>query len=148
MDLIEKFMAYYLAFEATYADDDWSRLEPFFAADAVYRVTGSGDYDCELRGRDAVFAGIRKFLDGFDRRCTRRLEAIEAPSASGDSVGLRGAAVYTRGDSPPLRLELHEVVEYRDGRIVRITDNYERGLPAGADEWIRRYGSDLSLSYR
>ena len=151
MDLMKRFVAYYQAFEATYVDDDWSRLEDLFAPDVVYRITGSGAYDCELRDRDAVFAGIRKFLDGFDRRCTRRLESLEPPSATADSVSFRGAAIYTRGDSPPLRLELQEVLEYRDGRIVRMTDTYgpgwESGLPPDAEEWLRSYGSDLTLGY-
>ena len=40
MDLIARFLEYAAAFEATYVDDDWSRLERFFAPDVVYAVTG------------------------------------------------------------------------------------------------------------
>lgn len=151
MESMQRFLAYYKAFEQTYVDDDWSRLEELFTPDAVYRVTGAGTYDCELRGRDAVFAGIRKFLNGFDRRCTRRLEAIDPPSADGDTISFRGAAVYTRGESPELRLVLTEVIEYRDGRIARITDTYDsswrNGPPAEVADWLRTYGSDLTLGY-
>jgi len=151
MNVQEHFLAYFEAFEATYVDDDWSRLETLFAPDTVYRVTGSGAFDCELEGRDAVFAGIRKFLDGFDRQCTRRLEAVEPPSFARDRVSFFGAAIYTRGDSPPFRIELREELEFRDGRIVRITDTYdcgwEAGLPADAQEWMQRYGSGLTLGY-
>lgn len=151
MDVLKRFLTYYLAFEETYVDDDWTRLEPLFAPDVVYRVTGTGAYDCELHGRDAVFAGIRRFLDGFDRRCIRRLETIDAPSADGDRVSLRGAAIYMRGESPELRLELTEVLDYRDGLIVAITDTYDQawkdGPPPQVADWIEKYGSDLTLSY-
>lgn len=151
MESMRLFAAYFEAFEATYLDDDWSRLEGLFAPDAVYRVEGCGPFDCELRGRDAVFAGIRRFLDGFDRRCTRRLEALEPPVCTEDSVSFLGAAVYTRGESPPFRIELRETIEFRDGLIVRIADTYDGswkdGLPAEAEEWMRRYGSGLTLGY-
>jgi hypothetical protein len=151
MNVPESFLAYFNAFEATYVDDDWSRLEPLFAPDAVYRVSGSGIYDCELRGRDAVFAGLRKFLDGFDRRCTRRLGSLEPPSFSGDTATIVGVAVYTRDGSPPFEIALREDIEFRDGLITRITDTYdcgwESGLPEEAQEWMRTYGSDLTLGY-
>lgn len=151
MDPMKRFLAYYKAFEETYVDDDWSRLEPLFAPDAVYRVTGAGSFDCVLRGREALFAGLRKFLDGFDRRCTRRLESLEPPVVTENCISFRGAASYTRGDSPPFRIQLRELIEFRDERIVRITDIYdwgwESGLDAEAAEWLRRYGADLELSY-
>ena len=151
MDPMKLFLAYYNAFEQTYVDDDWSRLEGLFASDAVYRVTGAGPYDCVLRGRDAIFTGIRTFLDGFDRRCTRRLESLEPPVTTADTISFRGAALYTRGDSPAFRIELRELIEFRDGRIVRMTDIYEwgweTGPPAAAQEWLTRYGADLTLSY-
>ena len=151
MEPMKQFLAYYTAFEQTYVDDDWTRLEGLFAPDAVYRVIGSGAYDCELRGRAAVLAGIRKFIDGFDRHCTRRLESIDPPSATANTVSFRGAAVYTRGDSPELRLVLTEKIEFRDGLITDITDIYDEswrdGPPADVAEWLREHGSDLTLSY-
>jgi hypothetical protein len=151
METMKRFLDYYTAFEATYVDDDWSRLEPLFDPDAVYSVKGSGSYDCELRGRDAVFAGIRRFLDGFDRRCTRRLESGGVPVVDGNRVSFHGAAIYTRGDSPPMRLELREVIEFgADGRIVRITDHYDAwkdGPPAELRDWPERHAKDLTLSY-
>ena len=45
------------AFEETYADDNWQRLEPYFTADAVYENVGMGANE----GQEA----IRAFLDGF-----------------------------------------------------------------------------------
>src|SRR5262245_28790667 len=98
MDPMKRILAYYNAFGATYVDDDWSRLEDLFAPDAIYSIRGSGIYDCELEGRSAIFAGIRRFLDGFDRKCTRRLESAGIPEVTANSVSFGGAAIYTHGE--------------------------------------------------
>jgi len=147
MSTMRSFIAYFEAFEATYLDDDWSRLEPLFAPDAVYRVEGSGLYDCELRGRAAILAGLRKFVAGFDRHCERRLEAIGAPVVEGESIRFRGAAYYRRGGSPEFAIELEERIEFADGRIVRMIDTYPHGLAERSAEWIAAWGPDLELSY-
>lgn len=144
---MESFAAYFAAFEATYVDDDWSRLEPLFAPDAVYRVTGSGRFDCELRGRDAVLAGLRRFLDGFDRHCERRLEATRKPEVEGDRVRLRGTAYYRRGESPEFALELEEEIVFKDGRIVRLTDTYPPDFAERMDAWMEDWARDLDPSY-
>tara|TARA_B110001469_G_C9502074_1_gene250652 strand:+ start:373 stop:531 length:159 start_codon:yes stop_codon:yes gene_type:complete len=52
MTNLERFQAYADAFEETYSDDNWQRLEEFFTADAVY-APGDGT---EAVGRDQVFA--------------------------------------------------------------------------------------------
>ena len=65
------FMDYAAAFEQTFIDDDWSRLAPFFSEDATYEVRG-GPMACNISGRDAIFAGLRKSIDGMDRRCSDR----------------------------------------------------------------------------
>src|SRR6478735_3425581 len=67
MEILQQFMAYAAAFEQTLVDDDWTRLRPFFAADAVYEVQ-SEDVGCRLVGPEAIFAGMKKSLNGFDRR--------------------------------------------------------------------------------
>jgi hypothetical protein len=67
MNPLQRFLEYAAAFELSYADDDWTRLEPFFAPDAIYRVTGSNAWDCEVKGCKALLAAMRKFVDEFDR---------------------------------------------------------------------------------
>lgn len=145
--MLEKFLTYYEAFEQTYIDDDWSRLEPLFAEDAVYRVRGGTSFDCDLQGRSQVFRGIRIFLDGFDRRCERRIENISDPMVGEDWVKIHGAAFYKRGDSTELALELHETITFREGLIVSIEDLYPPDLEANNADWLERWGADLVLSY-
>lgn len=147
MTPLERFLAYFEDFERTYVDDDWSRLEQYFAPDAVYRVEGGGSFDCVLEGRAAIFAGIRRFLDGFDRKCTREIRSSAPPAADGDSVRVRGVAAYTRGDSPEILLDLEEEAVFRDGVIVALTDRYFASPDSDMRAWLAKWGKDLSPSY-
>ncbi len=71
MDPLQRFAAYAADFEKTFEDDEWTRLEGYFAEDAIYTVKGT-PFDCEVRGRDAIFRAIKKSIDGFDRHFDKR----------------------------------------------------------------------------
>jgi hypothetical protein len=144
MNPLERFFAYAQDFERTYLDDDWTRLEKYFAADAVYRVEGAGSFDCVLEGRDAIFHGIRRFLDGFDRQCRRAVRLVGTPLVEGDTVRFFGDALYRRGESPVLLLALEEQADFCDGVIVRLTDRYRTAVDAGMQDWMDRWGQGLS----
>src|SRR6185369_14569969 len=82
MDIMRQFLAYAGDFERTYADDDWSRLYQYFADDAVYEVKATS-FGCRLQGPQAIFAGIKKSLDGFDRKFEKRdIEVTSGPEIS------------------------------------------------------------------
>ena len=84
---LQLFMDYAAAFEETYADDNWSRLTPFFADEATYEVRG-GPLACKISGRGEIFAGLKKSLDGLDRRCeNRKLEVTEDPTIADTADG-------------------------------------------------------------
>jgi SnoaL-like domain len=146
MNPLQLFVVYAQDFERTYADDDWSRLEQYFRPDASYEV--GAPFACSLRGPAAIFAGIRKSLDGFDRRFATREVAIEgAPSVEGDTVALSWAVTYGRPGSPPLVLRGRSRATYADGRIARLADSYDAAAIASTTAWIRSYGADLDPSY-
>jgi hypothetical protein len=147
MNPLERFFAYARDFELTYLDDDWTRLAKYFAADAVYRVEGAGTFDCVLEGRDAIFQGIRRFLDNFDRQCRREIRLVGTPSVEGDTVRFHGDALYRRGESPVLLLSIEEAVEFRDGVIVSLTDRYRAPFDAEMHDWMDRWGEGLSPAY-
>ena len=63
MNNAQLFLAYAQAFEETYVDDDWTRLEQFFSPDAAY-LPGDGKGIC---GRDQFFNYLKNNLDTFDR---------------------------------------------------------------------------------
>lgn len=147
-DLVARFLAYAQAFEQTYQDDDWHRLEPFVAPDVVYRVLGSPGFDCVVEGRGAVFAAIRRFLDGFDRRCVRRVSpGATPPVVEGDRLHVFGSATYRRGDSDELLLEIELVTEFREGLIVCLSDVYPLANRDRTRAWLARHGEGLRLSY-
>ena len=147
MDPLQRFSAYALDFEKTFEDDDWARLEGYFAADATYTVTGT-PFDCEVSGRDAIFRAIKKSIDGFDRRFDKREIVPDGPPVVDDNrVTFSGKGHYEKEGVDSLTIELSETAELdEEGRIVRLTDVY----PDGQDEmlsWIERYSEDFDPSY-
>ena len=97
MDPLERFAAYAADFEKTFEDDDWTRLEGYFAEDATYSVKGT-PFDCEVRGRDAIFRAIKKSIDGFDRRFDKREIVPDGPPVvAGNRVTFSGSARYEKG---------------------------------------------------
>ena len=144
MSNLPTFMAYASAFEQTFADDDWQRLEPFFAEDATYQVSGL-PAACSLRGRDQIFRGIKKSLDGFDRRLSVRTIVPTAPPTEADNtVTLHGFVRYQREGAAPIELHATIVAEFDDGRICRMHDTF--ALDAAAITWMHA-NADLDGSY-
>jgi hypothetical protein len=145
MSPLKRFLEYAAAFEKTFVDDDWTRLEPFFADDAVYIVSGLPS-PCEIHGRDQIFAGMRKSLDGFDRRmASREIIGTAPPREDGNRVVLAGKVRYRRGDAPPVELHATIVAELDGDRIRRLHDTFVLG-PAEL-EWLGRHAADLDGSY-
>ena len=147
MTNLECFAAYAADFEKTFKDDDWSRLERYFAADATYQVKGE-PFATKLTGRDAIFKGIKKSLDGFDRRFATRDIALEGvPEVEGDTVSLPWAVTYNRAGNPPLVLRGRSSAKFADERIVELTDSYEQPAIEVTTTWMRQHGRDLDPSY-
>jgi hypothetical protein len=147
MSIAEQFYAYAGDFEKTYRDDDWSRLNPYFAEDAVYEVDGAA-IGCRIEGRDAIFRGIKKSLDGFDRKFDRRdIEVLDGPDVDGDELRLSWAVTYEKEGWTPYVLRGRSMARYRDGKLVHLRDEYD---PSIADEmvaWQRDNGVVLDVSY-
>jgi SnoaL-like domain len=145
------FTDYAAAFEQTYVDDDWSRLAPFFSDDATYEVRG-GPFACTISGRDAIFAGLKKSIDGLDRRCSdRRIELTEGPNAidigSGQELSIRWRVSYQYGDAPKMVLPGRSVFTVADGVIVAMRDEYDEKEIEGVGAWMLKYGEGLDGSY-
>jgi hypothetical protein len=145
---LERFAAYAADFEKTYADDDWTRLEPYFRPDAVYAVGPGLIEPCTLRGRDAVLRGIKRSLDGFDRTFdSREIVPLGAPATEGRSVSVTARVVYGKAGLPPLSFELTETVVFDDdGLIVEMRDTYPAGQ-TDAEAWMVAHGAGLDARY-
>lgn len=145
MERMQDFLRYAQAFEETYADDDWSRLEEFFAEEAEYHVVGMPLFPIAARGREAVFAALKQAVDGFDRRFTvRRLGPVGEPEVSAERVFFHWGGVYEIAGAPTLKIEGSEEVIYgEDGRIVRMMDRYTEEMVTRIKGWLKEHGELL-----
>lgn len=136
MDLLQRFGEYAGEFEKTYEDDDWTCLERFFDPDVRYVVSGT-TFDCELRGREAVLSGIKKALDGFDRRFDHReVEPAGDPVVGRDRVVFPAKLRYLKQGLEPLSFTLTETAEYdEEGRITLLRDDYDSGQDH-VEQWL------------
>ncbi len=145
MNTLEMFARYATDFEETYLDDNWDRLRPYFHEDASYEVCNM-PFFCTLAGRDAVFRGIKKSLDGFDRRCTRSLAAPAVFKAEGSRVLVYGSIRY-ECEGFSTTASLWEIVSFRDGLIAHIMDIYAPGHDEEYLRWIAQLSAPLDASY-
>jgi hypothetical protein len=147
-DILTRFGAYAQDFEKTFVDDDWSRLRQYFADDAVYEVKGGG-FACRLEGPERIFAGMKKSLDGFDRRLDSRTIGLTTPPAvRGDTVDVKDWTVtYVKNGKPPFVLRGSSECRYRDGRIAHLTDYYAPEIGAEFAAWQSANGLRLDGSY-
>ncbi len=148
MDILQQFMAYAGDFERTLADDDWTRLRRYFADDAVYEVKAEL-FGCRLAGPAAIFAGMKKSLDGFDRKFAKRdIEVTSGPEISADEMRLGWKVVYNKEGVPPFVLRGESLVRYADGKIVYLTDMYDNArVESELAAWQRESGMTLDPSY-
>lgn len=147
MDIMQPFMAYAGDFERTLADDDWTRLRCYFADDALYEVKAQS-FGCRLTGPAAIFAGMKKSLDGFDRKFTKRdIEVTDGPDVSGEEIRMGWKVVYTKEGLPPFALRGRSTVRYADGKIVYLADSYDASMETEFTTWQRASGVHLDPSY-
>jgi hypothetical protein len=146
MDYIQRFLAYAQDFERTYVDDDWQRLKQYFAEDAVYEVQNA-PIACRIQGCDAILAGIRKSLDGFDRKFdVRRIEVTSAPELLDDGLTVGWAGTYEKEGLPSFTMTAHTDVHYDGDRIKHMTDVYDAPAPETV-KWFMAHGRKFDGSY-
>jgi hypothetical protein len=148
---LQVFMNYAAAFEQTYVDDDWSRLTPFFTEDATYEVLG-GPLACKIAGREDIFSGLKKSIDGLDRRCTdRQLELTDGPNIvgtdNGHELSIGWNVSYLFGDAPQLTLPGRSVFTIANGVIVAMRDEYDDKEMGAVGAWMHEHGEGLDGSY-
>lgn len=147
MDILQSFMAYAGDFERTYVDDDWTRLPRYFANDAVYEVRAPV-FGCRLEGPEAIVAGMRKSVNGFDRRFEGREIAVAGgPEVAGDELRIIWTVTYSAPGVTPFVLRGRSTVRYRDGRIAELIDAYEPEVERELAEWRRANAMAIDMSY-
>ena len=140
MTNLERFQSYADAFEESYADDNWQRLEEFFTTDAVY-APGDGT---EATGRDQVLAQLREGVNGLDRRFDSRALNASQPSSEGDTVSLSWALTLSKNGAPDLTATGVEHATYSDGAISRLEDVFDEGTAEALGKWMAAHGDSLT----
>lgn len=147
MDNQTCFMQYAAAFEETVKDDDWSRLRQYLTDDAVYEIR-SETFPAKLQGPDAIFKGMKKSLDGFDRRFDSRTPAIvDAPVFEGETMRVGWEVTYGKSGTTPYVLPGRTTARFRDGKIAELVDVYDASVGPAAAKWIRESGIVVDPSY-
>jgi hypothetical protein len=137
MGILDRYQAYAAAFEESFADDDWSRIAPFFTEDAVYEADG------EARGRDAVLDKLKNGVDAFDRRMDERILSFDPPSAAGDTVTIRWKAHYTKAGVPDLTITGIETATFDGDCIARLVDIFDPEAQKTMEAWMAKNGASL-----
>jgi len=137
MSILDRYRAYADAFEESYVDDDWSRVAPFFAEQAVYE----GDPDA--RGRDAVLAKLKNGVDSFDRRMDSRTPDFQTPSVTGETLTMKWKVTYTKGGLPDLVISGVETAVFEGDQIALLRDTLDPEAQKALEQWMAEHGAVL-----
>jgi hypothetical protein len=136
----KRFLEYAAAFEQTYIDDDWERLEPYFTEGAIYAVTGGPPLGGRFEGRGQVLGHLRQVLDDLDRRFdARRVEPVGEPKSENNIFEMSWRATYEKAGCPDLVFGGAERATFRDGRICLLEDIVDDGTDRLIQEHVERY---------
>ena len=137
MGIAERYQAYADAFEESYIDDSWTRIEEFFTEDAVYE----GDPNAE--GRVAVLAKLKSGVDTFDRKMDSRTPDFQTPTVDGNVLTMNWAVTYTKSGAPDLVIRGSETAIFEGDRITRLRDDFDPESQKNMGNWMAKHGSLL-----
>jgi hypothetical protein len=145
MSNIDRYQAYADAFEQTFEDDDWSRLETYFTEDATYDA-GQGA-DAVVKGREALLGHLKTSVDSFDRKLdSRAIEFTREPQQEGDDVHVGWQVRYTKAGAPDLVITGEEVAEFAGDRIRCLRDRFDESASQAMQDWMAKNGGLLGSS--
>ncbi len=137
MGIADRYQAYAEAFEESYLDDDWSRIEAYFTPDAVYE----GDPDAQ--GRDAVIAKLKGGVDGFDRKMDKRIPDFQPPTVDGNTLVMKWTVTYPKAGAPNLVISGVETAVFEGDRIARLRDDFDPAAQKAMGEWMAEHAAKL-----
>ena len=137
MSIEDRYQAYADAFEESYVDNDWSRIEQYFTEDAVYE----GDPDAS--GRDAVIAKLNGGVDAFDRKMDKRIPDFQAPTVNGNTLVANWTVTYEKAGAPDLVISGVETAVFEGDRIARLRDDFDPAAQKAMGEWMAEHAAKL-----
>jgi hypothetical protein len=140
MGMVERFKEYTAALEEAYHDDDWSRLAPYFAVNAIYRSYYGGEI--EIAGRDRVLKQLRADGESFDRKFdSRKVEYFDGPREERGGVFTMWKVTYTKTGVPDLVLTGKENATYIGDEISLLEGHYLPEVFKEFGTWLNEHGS-------
>jgi len=142
MDLIDRFNSFAADFEACVADDQWDRLEAYFAANAMYWNVGGPDP--RIKGRSEIIDYLKNDIAKNDRRFdSRTLQGLSEPTVAGQKLSRRWRCTYKLAGAPDLVVEGEARYEFDGELIGSLEEEITPNSMARYVEWMRNYGSKL-----
>ncbi len=140
MEPAKRFLEYATSFEQTFSDDDWARLEPYFAEGIIYSVTGGPPLGGRWQGKRQVLEHLRDSLNELDRRFDeRRVEVVGAPTIGDTSFEMVWRATYEKAGCPELVIDGTERASFEGDLILLLEDMLEAGTDRRIQEYMARY---------
>lgn len=137
MSITDRYLAYAAAFEASYEDDDWSHIEPYFTEDAAY------EGEPQAEDRAAILVKMKNAVDTFDRKMGSRTLEFQTPTEEGDTVTVDWKVTYTLADCPDLVIFGREIAVFQGDRISRLCDEFDPAAEQALNDWMGAYGDKL-----
>ena len=137
------------AFDMACGTDDWAPLAAYLTEDVVYLVAGA-PFACELRGRDAVIAGLQKSVRGFDHKFDPRVwEGVGIKVWGAEAVTARAKGTYRIAGKPALSFAANGSWYFRGAQICLMTDIYDLSEVDSMDalNWLGLHGAGMDPSY-
>jgi hypothetical protein len=145
MSIKDRYAAYADAFEQTFEDDDWTRIEEYFTEDAIYRPNGTEEG--QIAGRDATLERLKGGVDQFDRRMDlREIRFTNDLRENGSFVEADWEVKYQKAGTPDVVISGTETAEFRGDRIYILSDTFEPEAKAKIEAWMRDHGKTLTQS--
>ena len=141
---VEQLAAYAVAFEQTFADDDWRRLAAHFAPDAEREVLGGGMLAYHSVGRAEVLSDLQRNVADMDRRFDLRVPEITAgPEERDGAAWMDWRLTFRRAGLPDLLVEGRHGTWHRDGVIVRIEEHVSDAHGAAVEAYLAKHAAAL-----
>ena len=143
--LTSRLLDYLDAHEHSYADDDWTRLEPFFTEGAVHEVSGGQPLGGRWVGRPALIGRLRERAETFDRLFDNRaISPRGVPIEMGQTVSLPWRGIYgiNRAPADVLNIEGILVASFAGDAIEFLRDQLRPGTHRAIQRYLLRHGLD------
>ena len=117
---VAAFLAYAMAFEKSYAEDDWSHVDRLSHDDIVWSAAGAPPpFGGVWSGRKDTLRQIEVSVGGFDRRFDQREpRVLEGPTPIPGGIHMTWVVAYRREGLPALELKGEEWDLFQDGKLV------------------------------